>query len=193
VLTPPPLAVKIVVRTILVLGFVLGLALLAAAVTSEAPPTWWWVAGVLSTLVGGSFVEEWLRFRLRYRTPEARREYLERFLEGASQQEPGRARLAHQAIKHKKAVLRSGIDGTAVVTFLADGHRGNEVQHLLYLEFDVRIGDGAPYPVRTGEYLTAASSGTVCPGRELAVKVDPQNPQHVAVDWERSLRLRPPA
>ena len=90
----------------------------------------------------------------------------------------------------KRDVLRRGFDATAIVTFLADGGRGNEFHQLVYLELEVFVDGRPPYGVRTGEYLTAASAGSVAPGRELVVKVDPQDAQRVAVDWERSLRLR---
>ncbi|MFW6092083.1 MAG: hypothetical protein ACODAF_09370, partial [Actinomycetota bacterium] len=118
-------------------------------------------------------------------------QYFERLT--AQREEMGRpldrAGLAHRATKHKKAVLRSGTDATAVVTFLADGHRANEYRHLVYLELEVHPPDQTPYHVKTGEYLNAASAGSVAPGKELRVKVDPDDPQRVAVDWERSLRL----
>lgn len=70
----------------------------------------------------------------------------------------------------RPATLRSGIDGTAVVRFLADGHRANEFTHLAYLELEVTVAGGLPYQVETGEYL------------------NPADPTRVAVDWERSLR-----
>jgi hypothetical protein len=37
--------------------------------------------------------------------------------------------------------------------------------------------------------VPGTSSGSIAPGWELVVKVDPKDPQRVAVDWERSLRL----
>ena len=100
-----------------------------------------------------------------------------------------RMEVAHQATKRKKAILGSGLDGSAVVTFLADGNRGNQFEQLVYLELDVTVGERPCYPVRTGEYVTATSSGSLSPGRRLVVKVDPVDPQQVAVDWDRSLRL----
>jgi hypothetical protein len=87
-------------------------------------------------------------------------------------------------------VLRDGADTSAVVTFVADGHRANEFRQLVYLELQVTPpGGGEPYEVRTGEFVNAASAGSLTPGRKLWVKVGPADPQRVAVDWDRSLRL----
>jgi hypothetical protein len=168
-----------------------GAALVGAASTADDAPIGWWVFGGLGVLAGGWFVVSWAAFRLRYRTPQEREEAKARLIASApvEYQRLERGKLAHQATKHKAAVLRSGVDGTAIVTFLADGHRGNEFEHLVYLELDVTVGGGSQYSVKTGEYLTAASAGSVAPGRELVVKVDPADRRRVAVDWERSLRL----
>lgn len=78
---------------------------------------------------------------------------------------------------------------TAVVPFLASANRASQFRHLVYLELEVTRPDGPPYLVKTGEYLDASSAGSVTPGRVLHVKVDSVDPDRVAVDWERSLRL----
>jgi hypothetical protein len=178
-------------RVVVYGGALAGVGLLVTAARSEDPPGWWWAAGIPLTAVCGTLAGIWIFFRLRYRSREQRQQAFElieqrRDSTGLPLQ---RSRLAHRATKHKRAVLRSGTDATAVVTFLADGRRANEYRQLVYLELDVQLPDGrSPYQVRTGEYLNAASAGSVSPGRELRVKVDPADPQRVAVDWERSLR-----
>ena len=172
-------------------GAVGGVGLLVAAGVADDPPVWWWVAGVPLAVGFGALALAWIRFRLRYRSPEERQRALEA-LESrrkATNRPLERSRIAHRATKHKSAVLRSGVDGRAVVTFLADGHRANERRQLVYLELEVTVAGSPPYEVKTGEYLNAASAGSVSPGRELLVKVDPHDPGRVAVDWERSLRL----
>lgn len=182
-------------RTLLVVdyvGVVTGVALVVAAWRAGDPPGWWLPVGIPLILVFGTLATIGTAFRLRYPDPEQRREYLARL--EARRAEVGRpldrSKLAHRASRHKKAVLRSGADATAVVTFLADGHRANEYQQLVYLELEVQLPDRQPYQVKTGEYLNAASAGSVAPGRQLQVRVDRQDPQRVAVDWERSLRLK---
>lgn len=178
-------------------GLAIGLGLLAAAYASDEPPVALWVVGGLLTAFFGYNVATAVAFRLRNPTPEAREAARAQIvarrdaLRGEQAESgPGRGTVAHRASKGKAAVLRDGAPGTAVITFIADGNRGNDSTHLVYLELDVSVGGPAPYPVRTGEYLTAASTGTVSPGRELVVKVDRADPQRVAVDWDQSLRLR---
>ena len=93
-------------------------------------------------------------------------------------------------LREKRQILRAGAEATAVVTFLADAELSSEFPHLVYLELEVTPRFGSSYPVKTGEHLTPASVGTVAPGRELVVKVDPQDRERAAVDWGASLRLR---
>lgn len=203
--TPPEIkpSTKYAVRTFLVLVLLGGLALLGAASRSSAAPGWWWWLGGGMVFVGGGFVVEFVRYRLKYPTPEAREKHRQevfakwqthRAVIDQGRAEEGekvdRQRVAREASRYKAAVLRAGVDGTAVVTFIADVRYGTESEHLVYLELEVTVGEAAPYQVRTGEYLTVASSGAVAPGRQLDVKVDPADPLRVAVDWERSLRLK---
>lgn len=173
-------------------GAVAGVLLVVAAVTADDPPLWWWLAGVPMAVLCGSLASIWILFRLRHRAPGERERALAALRQ--HQAEVGkpvvRSKVAYRATRHKRAVLRSGVDGSAVVTFLADGGRANEFRQLVYLELDVTVPGRQPYPVKTGEFINNASAGSVSPGRELQVKVDPTDPQRVAVDWEASLRLR---
>lgn len=52
-------------------------------------------------------------------------------------------------------------------------------------------GPGASPHARSffARQATPAATGTLAPGRELVVKVDPEDPQRAAVNWERSLPL----
>lgn len=178
-------------RTVVYSGAAAGVALVLVAAFSTDAPLWWWIAGVALAVVCGFPAVAWTTFRLRHRSPEERRRALDDLAarRDASGRPVERSRLAHRATKHKKAVLRSGTDATAVVRFLADGHRANAFKQLVYLELEVSVPGREPYLVKTGEYLTAASAGSMTPGRTLRVKVDPADPERVAVDWEQSLRL----
>lgn len=172
-------------------GAVAGAALVVAAATTDDPPLWWWILGGALALGCGFLAATWISFRLRHRSPEER----ERAFEAMRQRQEVvgrpvvRSKIAYRATKHKRSVLRSGVEGSAVVTFLADGGRANEFRQLVYLELDVTVPGQEAYPVKTGEFLNSASAGSVSPGRELKVKVDPTDPRRVAVDWEASLRL----
>lgn len=172
-------------------GAAAGIALVVAAATADDPPAWWWLAGVPLAVICGALAGVWISFRLRHRSPEQRQQAFERM--AGRQREVGRplerSRIAHRATKHQRAVLRSGVAATAVVRFLADGHRATEYRQLVYLELEVHREGAEPYLVQTGEFVTAASAGSLSPGRELQVRVDPHDPKRVAVDWERSLRL----
>lgn len=196
-MTPEPSAAptpsswsKWTLRMLVYGGAVAGIALVVAAALTDAP-TWYWWLGVPLAVVFGALASMGIRFRLRHRTPEERQRVLTEIAERkeALAEPLERSTLAHRETKHKKHVLRSGIDADAVITFLADGKRGDDLERLVYLELDVTVPGAAPYSVQTGEYLTAASTGSVAPGRRLRVKVLPDDPQRVAVDWERSLRL----
>lgn len=170
-------------------GTLAGIGLLVAAATADDPPLWWWVLGAVVVVVLG--VPSALGAIFRFRHPEDRAQALAQLGARAAESQAlvDRGNLAHRATKFKKEVLRDGVEGTAVVTFLADGGRANEFRQLVYLELDVTVAGRTPYQVRTGEHLNAASAGSVSPGRTLHVRVDQADPQRVAVDWERSLRL----
>jgi hypothetical protein len=179
-------------RVVVYGGFAAGVALVVAAVRSDDPPQWWWWVGISLATLFGALVSVWLRLRLRFRSKAERQAYIAEVQQRRKElgRPLDRSRLAYRATRHKKAVLRSGVDAIAVVTFVADGMRANEFHQLVYLELEVTPDGGEPYQVRTGEFVTAASAGSVSPGSDLWVKVDPADPQRVAVDWEQTLRLR---
>lgn len=178
-------------RLVLALGATSGAALVVAAALWPDAPAWLWWVGLPLLVLDGGLLLVGLSFRARHRTPEARRAALDDLRDRQQALGADRSTLAHRATKHHDRTLRDGVDATAVVTFVADGGRASQFRQLVYLELEVTVGGRPPYAVRTGEYLTAASSGTVRPGAALTVKVDRDDPQRVAVDWERSLRLGP--
>lgn len=167
-----------------------GGALVALWATTEDAPGWWLVVGIALLVVFLPILAVGIRFwtmdpeerAARLATTRARSAQLHGTLD--------RSTLAHRATKHNKDVLATGTPAEALVTFLADGGRANEHRSLVYLELEVHAAGAEPWPVRTGEYVTAASSGTLEPGAVLQVKVDPADPQRVAVDWDETLRLR---
>jgi hypothetical protein len=174
-------------------GFTVGVALVVSAVRSDDPPSWWWTVGIPLTILCGALVSVWVSMRLRFRSRDERMAYIAGLANERTEigRPLDRSRHAYRATRRKKAVLRSGMDATAIVTFLADGRRANEFRQLVYLELEVTPPDGGePYQVKTGEFVTAASAGSLAPGSDLWVKVDPADPLQVAVDWEQTLRLR---
>jgi hypothetical protein len=177
-------------RLIVYAGAVTGIALVVASFAGDDTPGWWLAVGIPLALVFGTLASTWIWFRVRYSPEERQARYEAMDSRRAEVAKPvERSKLAFQATKHKTQVLRSGADAAATITFIADGGRANEFRKLVYLELLVTRDGGEPYEVRTGEFVTGASAGSVTPGRELWVKVDLADPQRVAVDWERSLRL----
>lgn len=175
-------------------GLALGVVLLVAPVVVPGASFALWVPAIPLVGLFGYMVGWGIWFRLKYRTKEERERYREQLLSGEhGNRQAARGFMADKATKDKDAVLRTGVEGLAVITLIADGHIRRGHSDLVYLELDVMLQDGPVYQVRTGEYLSAAAVGTVRPGATLIVKVDPADPQRVAVDWDQCLRLPPPS
>lgn len=176
-------------RVIFFGGLGVGLALLGWAATSPEPPVWLWVVGGLLTAFFGYQVATAIAFRLRYRTPEERDAARERLLMGPDghARDEARGLLAKQATTYTAEVLRIGRPATGVVVFAADGHHEDDARQLAYLELDVSAYGGKARRVRTGDWVAPATLTALVPGVSLDVKVDPADPDRVAVDWARSL------
>jgi hypothetical protein len=115
-----------------------------------------------------------------------------------------RIEFAHGTYKYKREVLRTGATGRATITALENLRRDlrrneDDDRGLIYLELAVTVGADPPYAVRTGEYLgslelegrpLSEGRNALAVGRELVVRVDRTDRQRVAVDWEKSGRLR---
>lgn len=170
-------------------GLAVGLGLLGWAAMSAEPPVWAWVVGGLLTAFFGYHVATAVAFRLRYRTPEEREAARERLLMGPDghAREEARGILAKQATTFTAEVLRIGRPATGVVVFAADGHREDDARKLAYLELDVSAHGATPHRVRTGDWVAPATLRALVPGVTLEVRVDPADPDRVAVDWPRSL------
>jgi hypothetical protein len=167
-----------------------GAYLTVQGFASDDPPVLWWV-GIPVAMLCLPLALLGLRFRLRPAEERQRRIQAMAARAGEVNLQTERRKIADRARKHRREVLRNGVDGSAVVTFLADAELSDETNHpLVYLELRVTVPGWPTYDVRTGENLSAAAAGSVAPGRELVVKVDPADAQRVAVDWEQSLRLR---
>lgn len=177
-------------KFVVVVADAVGVALVAMWASGDDAPLWWLIVGLV--LLALFFPLLLMGIRYWTMSPDERERRL-----GTATAERQRLRgkldrttFAHRAAKGKRHVLASGLPAEALVTFLADGGRANEFRALVYIELEVHRDGAEPYEARTGEYVTAASSGTLEPGAVLQVKVDPTDPQRVAVDWEASLRLR---
>jgi hypothetical protein len=140
------------------------------------------------------FAVRYWRFR-RTHTPEERAA-----LAGESQLRRDRINFADRTTSHKREVLRTGAEARAVITAVTDlqfalGSKGSMSRYLVYLELAVTVGADPPYAVCAGEYLTSRTKygwrlSSLWVGRELAVRVDPNNRERVAVDWTKSQQVR---
>jgi hypothetical protein len=80
-------------------------------------------------------------------------------------------------------LLARGIPGTARVLEVRDtGVTINRVNAVLEARLEVTVPGRAPYEARAEVMLGRMSWGALQPGMTVAVKVDPRNPAHVAID-----------
>ncbi len=177
-------------RLILYGAAVAGVALVVLGVTAEETSLLLIIVGAIVLLITLPLVI--MGIRLRAMSPEDRQARLDAMTDRlGSAQEPGsRLRKGHKEAKKKKPILANGIDGTATIVSLTFGGRANTYHSLVLMELEVSAPGHDPYLVDTGEYVSPAGTGSLAPGNELVVKIDPSDPQKVAVDWDQSLRLR---
>jgi len=84
-------------------------------------------------------------------------------------------------------LLARGIPGTARVLEVRDtGVTINRVNAVLEARLEVTVPGRAPYEARAEVMLGRMSWGALQPGMTVAVKVDPRNPAHVAIDLGQS-------
>lgn len=82
-------------------------------------------------------------------------------------------------------LLATGQPATAVIQAVRD--TGITLQHGVYaiIDFDLLVtpAGGSPYPVRCRSSVPRISLSMVGVGKTLSVRVDIQNPELVAIDW----------
>lgn len=84
-----------------------------------------------------------------------------------------------------QALLRNGIPGTATVLSVRDtGATINRVNAVVELGLRVTIPGRPPYQTMLETMVGRMNWGSVQPGTQLAVRVDPANAQHIAIDWK---------
>jgi hypothetical protein len=90
--------------------------------------------------------------------------------------------LAGQAADQDR-ILAEGTAGEAVIVGMGTPARGAQ-QYNLDLDLEVHVGGRAPYRV-ANQYIVPASA-KLGQGVRLPVKVDPNDPAKVAIDWQRA-------
>jgi hypothetical protein len=85
-----------------------------------------------------------------------------------------------------KRVLRSGLTASATVVSAAEtgavGRTHGIRTHQVTCVLDVHGPGGRPYRARTTQFVSEVVEGALKPGAEVAVRYDPERPEHVAID-----------
>lgn len=88
-----------------------------------------------------------------------------------------------------RKLIATGIPGTAVVLDVRDtGVTINHTTAVLEARLQVTIPGQAPYEATAEVKMGRMSWGGLQPGMTVPVKVDPQNPARVAIDWHAQQR-----
>jgi hypothetical protein len=77
----------------------------------------------------------------------------------------------------------SGIDATATLTAVRDGGGMINHQPLVELDLTVMAPGNPPYPLTLKQAVPHVQLATLQPGRSLKVKVDPNDPSAVWIDF----------
>ncbi|MCK4593462.1 hypothetical protein KAU45_03090 [bacterium] len=91
--------------------------------------------------------------------------------------------------KESKRIARFGRPAEAVVLAIGENSEGGVVtindQPLLNLQLEVHDGATPPYVVSFDTIIPRAAVPRFQPGAVIPIKIDPENPQKVIVDWQR--------
>jgi hypothetical protein len=79
----------------------------------------------------------------------------------------------------------TGIDGTATIVAVRHGHGMVNYQPMLELDLTVFPEGGMPYPVTVKQVTPQIHLAQAQPGQSVHVKVAPDDPASVWIDWTR--------
>lgn len=91
-----------------------------------------------------------------------------------------------------KGLRATGVPGVATITSL--GETGVTVNGSPMIEFglDVDTAAHAPYSITIRQRAPRLLLGAFLPGSTVAVRVDPADREHLAIDWEAGTEVAPP-
>jgi hypothetical protein len=84
-----------------------------------------------------------------------------------------------------------GIPGTATIVAVGDSRVTINNDPVVKFVLDVVVGDGIPYRVETRQLVSRVAIGAVLPGTKVAVRVDPDRKDDVAIDWSQEAQPPP--
>jgi len=82
-------------------------------------------------------------------------------------------------------LLATGLAGQATITGLTQTGAYLNRNPQVAMDLMVEVPGRAPYPVQHREFVQLVMLGRLSNGAPLSVRVDPANPQRVAIDWSR--------
>ena len=85
----------------------------------------------------------------------------------------------------KSGLLANGLDGKGVIVAHGVPARGAQWFNM-DIDMEVHVGSKAPYRVNN-QYMVP-NGATLGPGVELPIKVDPNDPAKIAIDWDSAGR-----
>lgn len=89
-----------------------------------------------------------------------------------------------------KKILQHGRPAAAVVMSIGENSQGGTVtindQPYLNLQLEVRDGNKNPYTVSLDTVIPRASVPQFQPGTVIPIKIDPEDPMKIAIDWQAS-------
>jgi hypothetical protein len=79
----------------------------------------------------------------------------------------------------------SGVDATAVIAAVRQGAGMINMQPMIEMDLTVMLEGLPPYPATLKQVVPMVQLTQATPGKTVHVKVDPNNPAAVWVDWSR--------
>jgi hypothetical protein len=86
-------------------------------------------------------------------------------------------------IRAEQALLESGTPGRATITGFTDTGVLVNFNPQVVLDLAVALDGQAPYEIRLTTTVPASSLSRLRTGVDVGVRVDPSEPQHLAIDW----------
>lgn len=86
-------------------------------------------------------------------------------------------------------VLQTGVPAVATLTGIQETGVSMGTDLVPRLSFEVQLPGQAPYAATTTVRVPRLMTGSLQLGKRYAVKVDPSNPQKVAIDWQASASM----
>lgn len=95
--------------------------------------------------------------------------------------------MAARSARATAQLLSSGLPGRATITGLTQTGVYMNRNPQIAMDLTVDVPGHAPYPAKHREFVPLMVVGRLTTGAPLSVRVDPANPQRLAIDWSSSV------